>query len=245
MSRQLRRTHFVTTRPLLGLAALLLVGATAEAATIDSINSSATPPFVQYDANGTPNIGWNYTASTTYNLDGIFTNFRSVPNGTGNRNVTVQIWTTTPNTGGTLLGQGTFNADSASGGFLGASFASISITAGTSYFVDFLNIGGMGVNVGSWADDGSGPAPSDGAVTNLGGWYASPDGATWSLVSGPAYYSTGSGNVSFAEPILFFDGSIPTPPGETPIPGALPLFASGIGALGLIGYRRRRRKLAA
>lgn len=33
----------------------------------------------------------------------------------------------------------------------------------------------------------------------------------------------------------------PPPPGETPIPGALPLFASGMGVLGFLGWRRKRR----
>ena len=33
--------------------------------------------------------------------------------------------------------------------------------------------------------------------------------------------------------------------GETPLPGALPLFATGLGALGLLGWRRKRKKAAA
>jgi hypothetical protein len=38
-------------------------------------------------------------------------------------------------------------------------------------------------------------------------------------------------------------GLIPSsPPSETPLPAALPLFASGLGAFGLIGWRRKRKQ---
>jgi hypothetical protein len=33
--------------------------------------------------------------------------------------------------------------------------------------------------------------------------------------------------------------------GQTPIPGALPLFATGLGALGLMGWRRKRKQAVA
>ncbi len=59
---------------------------------------------------------------------------------------------------------------------------------------------------------------------------------------------------TFLDPYLFLDPSlvaagysIVTSPGignslaaETPIPAALPLFATGLGALGLLGWRRRK-----
>ena len=35
-----------------------------------------------------------------------------------------------------------------------------------------------------------------------------------------------------------------SPPLPTPIPAALPLFATGLGALGLIGWRRKRKQSA-
>ena len=37
---------------------------------------------------------------------------------------------------------------------------------------------------------------------------------------------------------------IGTPPATTPLPAALPLFASGLGALGLLGWRRKKKAAA-
>ena len=34
------------------------------------------------------------------------------------------------------------------------------------------------------------------------------------------------------------------PPSQVPLPGALPLFATGLGALGLLGWRRKRKNAA-
>jgi hypothetical protein len=47
---------------------------------------------------------------------------------------------------------------------------------------------------------------------------------------------------------IFFSegfGSGAPAPGATPLPAALPLFASGLGALGLLGWRRKRKNAAA
>jgi hypothetical protein len=201
---------------------------TALGVQVDNINGSATPPFVNYG--GPRDIGWYYTPSLTYDLTGIFTTFRAVPNGTGSRTVTVQIQSERPVNGGTVLGQGTFAADSGAGGNLGASFAPVHLTAGTTYFVDFLNTVGMGVNLGSWQDVGGTPTPSAGATVNLGTWYGNLVGNTstnftTATDTNGAYYATATGNVSFAEPILRFEGTIPEPVSL----GTIVLLALGVG----------------
>lgn len=221
----------------------LIAGASlpAAASTMDAINPNAAPPFVFYG--GPQSIGWEYTAQATYNLTGISTLFRSVPNGFGDpHEITVQIWSGVAGApGSTLLNSGTFSANSFTGGLQGATFLnSTLISAGTTYFVDFLNTAGMGVNLGTWQDTGSGPAPSGGATTNLGGWYLSNDNTSWSLVpDGPSYYTTTGDNVSFAEPILFFDGTAVTQ--AVPEPATWAMMFLGFAGVGFMTYRRSRQ----
>lgn len=223
------------------LAAVFLITMTAWASPIqDNINGSATPPFVLYG--GPDNIGWYYTANATYNLDGIFTFFEPVPNGTGAHTITVQIWTDRPSHGGTLLGEGTFNANSGSGGTEGATFSPVLLSAGSTYFVDFENTIGMGVNLGQWTGPSGGETPSNGATTNLGGWYSDsndtfPDSG---FVSGGAYYAVSTGNVSFSEPILNFTGTLPAT--GAPEPGALGLLSLGLAGFAAMAHTRRRAR---
>jgi hypothetical protein len=51
---------------------------------------------------------------------------------------------------------------------------------------------------------------------------------------------------SFSGPVTFLDGDFITSPTVTvtPLPTALPLFATGLGALGLFGWRRKRKAQA-
>jgi len=50
-------------------------------------------------------------------------------------------------------------------------------------------------------------------------------------------------NASTSSPIdvVVVEGITSTPPAATPLPAGLPLFATGLGALGLLGWRRRRK----
>jgi hypothetical protein len=46
------------------------------------------------------------------------------------------------------------------------------------------------------------------------------------------------------DPLVELTSFTVTPVSATPLPAALPLFASGLGALGLLGWRRKRKNVA-
>jgi hypothetical protein len=50
-----------------------------------------------------------------------------------------------------------------------------------------------------------------------------------------------AGTTGFVGALNVCTNCAPPPPGDTPIPGALPLFTSGMGLLGFLGWRRKRR----
>ena len=72
-----------------------------------------------------------------------------------------------------------------------------------------------------------------------------PASPGFELVTGTAF-TTGALSKNFctpATPQCFTDGT-PTSIATTPLPAALPLFASGLGALGLLGWRRKKKAAA-
>lgn len=234
------------------LAAVFLCGVltggqadSAAAGIIDSINPDASPlPRTVYSP---PDIGWYYTPAFDYTLNGISTFFEPIPNGTGDHAITVQIQTDRPVNGGTLLAEASFPGNSFTGGRLGADFLNpIAMTAGHTYFVDFLNVGGMGTDFGQFAiaPDGT-HVPSAGATTRLGAFYTDPPGSTAFITefagnAGDRMLPTGNG--SALEPILYFDGSTGGgPTAVTPEPSTGILMLMGMAGAGIAKLRRRRR----
>jgi hypothetical protein len=64
--------------------------------------------------------------------------------------------------------------------------------------------------------------------------------------SGGATTTDPAFNSQFAGLFLLDPASLsPPPPSPTPLPAALPLFAGGLGAMGLLGWRRKRKVLSA
>jgi hypothetical protein len=118
------------------------------------------------------------------------------------------------------------------------------------------------------------PQPADvGVATTVPAFAGFPLGVTLGTFNGtldltssasynPAFVTAQGGTVAIAEAALiagiedgqtFFNiHTMNNPGGEisgtlepTPLPAALPLFATGIGALGLLGWRRKRKSRAA
>ncbi len=67
-----------------------------------------------------------------------------------------------------------------------------------------------------------------------------PIGVTFAGTAESAIFSGSADYIGFDDITL---GS--STPGATPLPAALPLFATGLGALGLFGWRRKRKAFAA
>lgn len=196
---------------LLGIAGAALP---AHAATIaDSINPTATP--VLEAAWGASNVGWQYSPAFSYSLTGIETKFgssRADP-------VVASIYSGTVGSL-TLLGSGSFSP--VGGAFAGTSFAPVSLTAGTSYFVAFSNVSGLGQNV----TDNAG-------ATNL------PGGLRFDFGPPPGTFDAGTETEVTAQPIINFLGSSVISAAPEPATWALT-----IAGFGLVGCALRRRGVA-
>lgn len=189
---------------------------------------------------GTDDVGWYYTPKFSYDLTGIYSKF-----GTGNPgtpNITVQIQTDRPVNGGVVLQQGTFSANSLTGGILGSDFSTaVALQAEHTYFVDFLNVSTMGVDLGQWGGSAGSHVATLGATTRLNALYITSDFSKAFVGEKADMLAEGFTPVSGIEPVLFFNG---TPAAVTPEPSSIMMLIGTVAAAPLVArrYRRRRRE---
>ena len=120
--------------------------------------------------------------------------------------------------GTTIYRSGNFNDSvlSSSLNVVGFSFAPLTLAANTRYWIELSSTGSVNW---SWSFDTSGPGVAKQYFFNQSGLYANSDGP--------------------------YQMQIGTDVGTTPLPATLPLFATGLGAMGLLGWRRKRKNAAA
>ncbi len=108
-------------------------------------------------------------------------------------------------------------------------------TAGTTYFVSLLNIGGNGHNLGTWANDGNGNPQPAGAPTPTWAATSETTGARRISTAGTNYATVNNGNgpvnVAGGEPILF-EGVA-----AVPEPAMTTMLLTGVA---MAAIRRRR-----
>jgi hypothetical protein len=222
----------------------MFIIAGASAANADTIAASVNLGDSGYSGAywGSSEVGWLYTPSSSYSLSGIETKF-SIPNQTTieDRTVTVVVYQGgTPANGGTFLESFAFNSALADNNTLGGgTFATpISLSAGTTYFVGFENVGPAADSTGPNSNDLGVNFTADSGATFLSNlYYDSPGSSTCNTGAGFACEDTNMDILG--QPILAF--LTPSPVSTTPLPAALPLFAGGLGAMGLFGWRRKKK----
>ena len=222
-------------------ATFIFAGASAaKADTIaDSVNVGATGDSEAFW--GSSEVGWLYTPTSSFALSGIETKF-SIPINTTieDRTVTVVLYAGgTPANGGTLLGSFGFNSALADNNTLGGgTFATpISLTGGTEYFVGFENVGPAADSTGNNSNDLGVNFTADSGATFLSNLYFDQSGNS-SCNTGAGFACEDTNTDILGQPILAF--LTPSQVSATPLPGALPLFASALGFIGLITRRRKQ-----
>lgn len=133
------------------LAALLLTAQSAIAQIRhDGLNDDQLSIAGNYTINA---IGWFYTPVQSYWLTRIETTFNADAYFEGcclgpvERTVTVELLSGPRSYGGTLIRSGQFNSLDALGVYGGATFSPLYVMAGTTYFVGFRDVLGLGANI--------------------------------------------------------------------------------------------------
>jgi hypothetical protein len=205
---------------LMGVTLMIPVaGAVAQPVQVDvNTSSNLSGVFLK-----TSSIGWYFTPTSTFFLNAIHTRFNPNQGTNLDRTVTVELWSQTPATGGSLLRSGSFQSNSALGVFGGGGFAQILLQSGMQYFIGFRNVQGLGRNV-----------TRDAGSQSLGSAYFS---------FGPIFtddtYERQLSHGDFVNPSMRLIG---TNVSSVPEPMTMTLLATGLVAMGGATWLRRRQQ---
>lgn len=191
--------------------ALALIGSTGQCGVIESFNEGLEPNY------GAPwyarEVGWLYSPSSSYTLTEITTRFAYE----GSRTITLAVYSAPPLDGGVLLRSANFTP--LANAYSGSEIDPLEVKKGSSYFVAFINVRDVGVNVTYEPNQ---------QTLGPGLYY----GFTGSLEK--AIFDTGPQVSVHGQPIIRFVGK----EAEVPEPTTLSLFAAA--ALGLACLRRKQ-----
>lgn len=239
------------------LAGALCAAGLTTAAQANTLNdTSLTSPGVYYGS-GNPNTGWATTTEAGIEI-GLSTHYRYVgaaPPDAGTNTYHVNTGLYAGQGGGTscigscALWNIDFSVNLGSSGFnLGNGTVQLSVTnVGTGQHLAFDPFNDLPDNNGYNGNTNTYDKP---ATTSDTGFQNSEN---LFYFIGPGFSFDPNANDTYLVSLLAtgpqgqqlsVDETIIAGTGATPLPAALPLFASGLGALGLLGWRKKRKPLA-
>jgi PEP-CTERM motif len=189
----------------IAFVSLVGVAAQATAAIVDTINASSPLSGCCYNAT---DVGFLYTPGFSYTLDGIETKFSS----TDPRTVTVAIYSGVPGSL-SLLASGGVNPVANS--FVTAAVAPLLLIGGTTYFLAFENLAGLGPN-----------------LTSVG-----PTSLTFYIDNGDLSFGNGPLFQNGVGPVVQFDGVA----SAVPEPSTWAMIILGFAGVGFMAYRRKSK----
>jgi hypothetical protein len=131
----------LTLGTIVGTTYLAIAPSAKAAAIVDSVNADKSPTLDLYKI--ASEVGWFYTPTFSYTLNGINTKFSS--SGTAiEPTVTVEVYDGDPFFGAPLLRSADFTG--LANVFSGGTFADLNLLAGKEYFIGFRNVKGLGYN---------------------------------------------------------------------------------------------------